>query len=113
MLESLGRKPVGEVHFSLYSQHLGKSLQSWSAVQDAVNAVSWVHQLSGFEPIVQSPFVQATVDGLKRRLAKPKVKKEPVTVEMLAALVNSLGQPPLLSDLRLAANCLLSFAGFL
>ena len=105
--------PVGEVHFALYLQHLGEERQSWSAVQEAVNAVSWVHQLSGFEPIARSPFVQATVDGLKRKLAKPKVKKEPVTVEMLAALVNSLGQPPSLSDVRLAASCLLAFAGFL
>ena len=36
------------------------------------NAVSWVHQLSGLESIAQSPFVQATVAGLKRSLAKPK-----------------------------------------
>ena len=100
--------PVGEVHFALYLQHFGESLESRSAVQDAVNAVSWVHQLLGFESITLSPLVQATVDGLKKTLAKPKVKKEPVTVEMLAALVNSLGLPPSLSDLRLAASCLLA-----
>ena len=105
--------PVGEVHFALYLQHLGDTLQSWSAVQDAVNAVSWVHQLAGFEPVAQSPFVQATVDGLKRSLARPKVKKEPVTVDMLAALVDSIGQSPSLSDVRLVATCLLAFAGFL
>ena len=105
--------PVGEVHFALYLQHLGEKAQSWSAVQDAVNAVSWVHQLAGFEPIAQSPFVQATVSGLKRSLAKPKVKKEPVTVAMLATLVDSLGQSPTLSDVRLASSCLLAFAAFL
>ena len=41
------------------------------------------------------------------------MKKEPVTIEMLATLFNNLGQPPLLCDLRLAASCLLFFAGFL
>ena len=44
-------------------------------LQEAVNAVSWVHQLSGLEPISQSPFIQATVAGLKRSLAKPRVRK--------------------------------------
>lgn len=105
--------PVSAVHFALYLQHLGEKAQSWSAVQEAVNAVSWVHQLSGFEPIAQSPFIQATVAGLKRSLAKPKVRKEPVTVDMLAALVDSLGESPSLSDVRLAASCLLAFAAFL
>ena len=47
--------------------------------------------------------------GLKR---KPKVK-EPVTVEMLTALVQSLGTSPSLSKLRMAATCLLAFATFL
>lgn len=105
--------PVSEVHFALYLQHLGEKLKSWSAVQEAVNAISWVNQLSGISPIAQSPFVQATLAGLKRSLAKPKVKKEPVTVDMLAALVRSLGQSPSLSDVRLAASCLLAFAAFL
>lgn len=105
--------PVHAVHFALYLQHLSEKLQSWSAVQEAVNAVSWVHQLSGLEPVTQSAFVQATVAGLKRKLAKPKAKKEPVTVDMLAALVDSLGESPSLSDVRLAAICLLAFAAFL
>ena len=51
--------------------------------------------------------------GLKRTLSKPKVKKEPVTVEMLTALVQSLGASPSLSELRLAASCLVTFAAFL
>ena len=51
--------------------------------------------------------------GLKRSLAKPKVRKEPVTVDMLAALVDTLSDSPSVSDVRLAASCLLSFAAFL
>ena len=84
--------PVNEVHLALYLQHLSEKLHSWSAVQEAVNAVSWVHQLSGRDPVAQSPFVQATLAGLKRILAKPK---EPVTVDTLAMLVGSLGENPL------------------
>ena len=53
------------------------------------------------------------LDGLQRRLAKPKVKKKPVSTDMLLALVESLGDNPSLSDVRLVASCLLSFAAFL
>lgn len=105
--------PVGEVHFALYLQHLSESTGSVSAVQEAVNSISWVNQLAGHGSIAGSPLVSATLAGLKRALAKPKVKKEPVTVEMLSALVHSLSVPPSLSELRLAASCLLAFAAFL
>ena len=73
-----------------------------------MNAVSRVHQLSGLESITQ-----ATGTGLKRRMAKPKAKKKPVTVDMLTTLVTSIGQTPSLSDLRLAAIFLLASAAFL
>ena len=66
----------------------------------------------GLEPVTQSPFVQVTVAGLKRSLAKPKVRKEPVTVDMQTVLVYSLGVSLSLSDIRLAASCLLAFAAF-
>ena len=74
-----------------------------------MNALIWLLQLSGLEPIPQSLFIQATGDGLERSLAKPRVRKEPATVEMLATLVGFRS----LSDVRLAAICLLSFASFL
>ena len=59
-------------------------------------------QLSGQEPIAQSPLVHAMVADLKNSLAKPKAKKETVTVDMLSAIMHSMGVPPSLSDLRLA-----------
>ena len=62
--------PVSKVHLALYLQHLGESTHSWSAVQEAVNAIGWVNHLSGREPIAQTPLVHATVAGLKRSLAK-------------------------------------------
>lgn len=105
--------PVSEVHLALYLQHLSETTGSWSAAQEAVNAIGWVSQLAGQESIVQSPLVRATLAGLKRSLAKLKVRKEPVTADMLAALVRSMGVPPSLSELRLAASCLLAFAAFL
>ena len=103
--------PIEVVNFALYLQHLSQSTQSRSAVELAVNAAGWVNRLSGEPPIGASPFIQATLAGLQRQLTKPKVRKEPVTAPMLAALVDSLGTSPSLTDVRLAA--LLSFAAFL
>ena len=37
--------PVGEVHFALYLQHLGETVRSKSAVEEAVNAIGWLHQM--------------------------------------------------------------------
>ena len=105
--------PVDEVHFALYLQHVAESTKSRSAVEEAVNALSWAHQLAGQPSISASAFVRATLAGLQRKLAKPKVRKEPVTADMLSTLVDSLGASPTLTDVRLAAGALLSFAAFL
>ena len=102
-----------EVHLALYLQHLAETVTSKSAVEEAVNAIGWAHQLAGLPPVVGSPFVKATLGGLQRQLARPKVRKEPITVEMLGALVEKLGVTPSLADVRLAASALLASAAFL
>ena len=105
--------PVEEVHFALYLQHIGETTQSKSAAEEAVNAISWVQQLADHQPVSASPLVRATLAGLQRKLAKPRSRKEPFTVEMLSKIVSSLGAAPSLSDVRLATTCLLAFAAFL
>ena len=46
-------------------------------------------------------------------LQKPKEKMEPVTIDMLSALVYSMGVPASLRELSLVASCVLAFAAFL
>ena len=53
------------MHFALYLQHLGETTSSKSAVEEALNAISWAHQLAGQPPISTSAFVRATVAGWK------------------------------------------------
>ena len=52
--------PVSEVHLALYLQHVGGTSRSRSAVEEAVHAISWVHQMSGLPAVTESPFVRAT-----------------------------------------------------
>jgi len=57
--------------------------------------------------------VKTVLEGLRCSLAKPIVKKEPVTVEMLEVMVRNAEESGTLSDVRLAIACLLAFSGFL
>ena len=94
-------------------QHLADGLGSKSAVEEACNSLAWVHSIAGLLSPTVSPFVKATLEGLQRSLAKPVIKKDPLTVEMLERVVEDARLSGTLSDLRLATAYLLSFVGFL
>ena len=53
------------------------------------------------------------IRGVRRILAKPKVRKEPVTAKMLKAMVEAAGPDPHLTEVRLLAVCLVAYAGFM
>ena len=99
--------------FRTLLQHLSESVQSRAAVEEAVHALSWLHEVAGLESVGTSPIVQATLAGLRRMLARPKSRKEPVTADMLKEMVEAAGPDPSLMDVRLLAMCLVAFAGFL
>ena len=103
--------PVQDIQFALYLQHLSETTESRTTVEAAVNAVSWAHQLAGLNPVSSYPFVRVVLAGLQRQLAKPKKKKEPITVEMLSAMAQSVDGS--LADLRLIAMALLAFSAIL
>ena len=94
-------------------QHLAEESGSKSAVEEACHALAWVHSTAGLASPSSHPFVKATLEGLQRSLAKPVVEKEPITLEMLEAMVDDANKSGSLSDLRLVTACLLGFAGFL
>ena len=100
--------PVQGIDFALYLQYLGDTTGSKSAVEEAVNSISWVNQLAGFPAVSESSFVRIALDGLQHKLAKPKMRKEPVTTDMLSALVRSLSANPSLSEIRCAFSCCMS-----
>ena len=111
--QEISEFPIIDWQFCLYLQHIADSVGSKSAVEEAVNAISWLQQLAGGKSLTISPVVKATVAGLQRQLAKPKARKEPITVEMLQEMAKSMGQPPTLTEVRLLAMSLLAFAGFM
>ena len=105
--------PVKPHLLALYLQHLAEQSKSKAAVEEVCNALSWIHSSAGLVPPLADPFVKATLEGLQRSLAKPVIKKEPITVETLEAIVKDAERSGTLGDLRLATACLLGFSGFL
>lgn len=53
------------------------------------------------------------LQGLQRKLAKPVVKKLPVIVAMLEAIVDDAERSGSLADLCLATSCVIGYAAFL
>ena len=58
--------PAREIDLALYLQYLGNTTESKSAVEEAVNAIGWVHQLAGYPAVSGSPFVRMVLEGLQR-----------------------------------------------
>eukprot|EP00731_Ephydatia_muelleri_P008725 Em0004g1063a len=73
--------PAQETHVVLYLQPLRESVESKSAIKEEVNALSWLHQVAGLQPVSSALLVQAALAGFRRMLAQLKVRKEPVTAD--------------------------------
>ena len=99
--------------FALYLQSIADTAKSKSAVEEVVNSISWAHQMAGVASPTESTFVKSTVQGLQRKIAKPVVKKLPVTMAMLEGIVDNAERSGSLADLRLATACVIGYAAFL
>ena len=103
--------PIQEGHLALYMVHLSESTHS-KAAEEIVHAISWLHKVSGLQPPNASPLVLTTLEGLQCKLAISKNSKEPITVEILKAMVEAVGLSPSLTDVRFLAVCLVHLQGF-
>ena len=96
-----------------FAEYLGDiAMKTKTAVEEAVNAIIWFHSVASLRPLTEDCALKAVVEGLRRRLARPVTKKEPVTVDDLKKIVESSNLASL-SDIRTVTICLLSFAAFL
>ena len=98
----------------MYLQCLLNKARSPSPIRTAVYSIDWAMQLAGLPKVGDHPLVVGLVQASHRILGKPTVKKEPVTPEMLKALVKAriTDKCPSLSDIRMVALCLIGYAGF-
>jgi len=88
--------PAQPHHVALYLQSIGDYLESVSAAEAALNALSWVHSLAGLPSPTSNPIVQETFQDIKRIWAKPVQKRKPMPTEILADMAkDTLANPTL------------------
>ena len=96
--------PSDELSVALYLEFLVQRSFPYSALESACYGINWAHNLYGFSSPCDSKLVRNVLEAAKREVAKPVVKKDPVTPEMISSICNRFAGPNAnLSDLRLAA----------
>lgn len=106
--------PPNPFQIAVYLQCLLNEAYSPSPVLNAFYSIDWALQLAGLSKISSHPLVASMVSASQRILGRPKVKKDPLTPEILKALVESkiTDKSPSICDLRSVALCLIGYAGF-
>ena len=109
----ISKFPALPAHVALYLQHLLETSEAKTAVDDAVNALAWAHELGGLPSPTSHPTVRAMQESAHRIKGRPKLKKEPASPQLLQKMVRALAQESAsLLDIRTVTICLLAFSGF-
>ena len=104
--------PAKPLHVVFYLNFLIQKATSRAPVQEA-SAITWVHQMATIEDPTHHPIVRNVLEGAKRMLAQHVPRKEPITLEILARLVEKFATPDAnLSAVRTLTICLVAYAGF-
>ena len=86
-------------------------------LNSAASGIRYGHVIAGYSNPMENIFVKTAVEGAKRTIGNGngKRQKEPVTTDMIKAIVTTYGfsQPQNLIHLRFVIACLLGFSGFL
>ena len=105
--------PAKPFQFALYLAFLVQSAKTSAPIEEAINSLSWVHQLAVVEDPTDHPLVKQVLAGAKRILAHKTAKKEPITPEILHRMFDKFVTPAAqLPIIRTMTICLLGYAGF-
>ena len=112
-LESKDALPAGAFHVALYLASLVQSANTPSPIINAFYSIKWFHDLFDFKSPTDSKLVVNIFKAAKRRLARPVIKKEPITSELLSKMFQTLYSPGNIKNQRTICACLLAFSAFL
>lgn len=76
-------------------------------------SVKWFHDLFDFNSVSDSKLISSVLEAAKRKLSKPVKKKEPVTIELLTKMYESIYKEGDVKQQRTICVCLLAYAGFM
>ena len=104
--------PAKPFQFALYLAFLIQSSKTSAPVEEAVNSLSWAHQLAVVEDPTDHLLVKQVLADAKRILTHQTIK-EPITPEILRRLFDKFVTPTAqLTIIRTMTICLLGYAGF-
>ena len=114
MLSVITALPTRPLDVALYLEHLIQSDTSSSVLHSASCGISWANKLYGFPDPCLDPLVKNILEAGARVSAKPVVKKEPITPEMISSICSKYASPSAnLSSLRIAALFITAYCAFL
>ena len=103
--------PASPTYVALYLTSIMQNANSPAPVTVAFYGIAWAHRLAGVEDPTQHSLPRTALEAAKRRLGRETVKKEPVTPEMLCAMIETSADN--LKGLRVCTMCVLAYVGFL
>ena len=104
--------PDDPVIVALFLVSIIQQLRSVSSVNSALYGISWVHKTYGYEQPIGHPLVKQDVEVKRRILARPTIRKKPLTLEKTKRILDRLMKGSLAQE-QVAAMFALGFFGFL
>ena len=101
--------PASPVTVAEYLAHCAKSGKKASTISRSVAAIRYVHKVYGFETPTTSPYVTATLSGIKRELGTVQEQKKAISTGDLVDMIEKC--PDTLIGLRDKAILALGFSG--
>ena len=106
------RHTSNPTHVILYLTHLAEKAGSFASIGQYHSALSWVHNLQGLDSPVRDPVIIEVVNGIKRQLACPTIRKEPFSTDNIKSLFKVM-KTSSLTDVRNTTLIVLAFVAFL
>ena len=110
---SSSRSLSDSIQFAVQSGFLAQTAKTSAPIVEAVSTFSWGNQIATVEDTTAYPLVIQVLAGIRRKLACPMTKKEPIMPEILSMLVSKFGQQDASSDIHTLCAYLLGFVIFL
>ncbi|XP_069109074.1 uncharacterized protein, partial [Argopecten irradians] len=105
--------PVKPLHLCLFCKFLTSNGTSQSVLTEIFYSVRWVHLSVGESSPTDHCLVKNVFEGAKRKVARPIIKKDVITVEILEKLFDKYYDPSDLLVQRIITISLLCYSGFL
>ena len=104
--------PAKAFHVALYLASIIQTANTLSPLINAFYSVKWAHNLLDLPSPTDSNMVINILEAGKRKLARPVLKKEVVTPDLLHKIYSSLFTSGNIKNQRIICACLLAYSGF-